>query len=202
MLHTRLIIPPVNTVVTVAEIRAHASGTPSQFDPLIEAFIPAATEQAQEDTWRQFLFATYEMKLPSFCDVIYFPHPPLSGVNSIEYIDNNGTTQTLATSAYQVDTHGEPGSVRPAINTTWPSTQSGAVNAVTIRYTAGYAMDSGDPLFPAMAKMMVKFLTTQFLQRRAPTSFLQGIVLAPIPYTYDDMLHKLRFRDERILPFR
>lgn len=201
--HTRQISRPVYPVVTVAEMREHASGIPAnQWDTLIAEFIEAATEEAQDDCWRQFLLSTYETRLNDFSETIYLPRPPLNKVLSVDYISGDGVqTRLVEGTDYQVDTHGEPGIIRPARHTTWPTVLSDTLNAVTIRYQAGYSTTSDDPLFPAQAKMLVKFLAMQLIQRRAPVTLIQGIVLEPNPYTYEDMLDKLKFRDSRVLDF-
>jgi len=68
---------------------------------------------------------------------IYLPYSPLSSVNSIKYIDENGTQQTLASNAYKVDLISEPARLLPAYGTAWPATRN-EVSAVEITLTAGW----------------------------------------------------------------
>jgi uncharacterized phiE125 gp8 family phage protein len=69
---------------------------------------------------------------------ILLPLPPLQSVTSVKYLDANGVQQTLDPTAYQVDTRSEPGELMPAYGTQWPTARSGAANAVTVRFVAGY----------------------------------------------------------------
>lgn len=66
---------------------------------------------------------------------IQIPLPPLKEVLSITYLDAAGQSQTLAPAAYVVDAASEPGWVAPA--DAWPATY-GTLNAVTVRFRAGY----------------------------------------------------------------
>lgn len=68
---------------------------------------------------------------------IDLPFPPLQFVDSIKYYDTLGTLQTLNAAAYLVDAISEPGCITPAPSMSWPDTQQ-RVNAVQIRFTAGY----------------------------------------------------------------
>ena len=49
-----------------------------------------------------------------------------------------GAVQTLDPSAYVLDGDSLPARLVPAVGTAWPATQDGAINAVTVTYTAGF----------------------------------------------------------------
>lgn len=68
---------------------------------------------------------------------IYLPYSPLASVDSIKYVDENGTLQTLSPSAYKVDMISEPARVLPAYGTAWPAIRN-EINAVEITLTAGW----------------------------------------------------------------
>ena len=78
---------------------------------------------------------------------ILLPGGYVTAVNDIDYIDSDGAPQTLTgpTSStpgtdYQEDlTDDEWPFIYPAINTAWPATNSGEVNAVLIDYQVGWA---------------------------------------------------------------
>lgn len=63
--------------------------------------------------------------------------PPLQSVTSIKYLDTDLVEQTLSAALYAVDTTREPGMVVPG-EAGWPTTGV-AINAVKIRFVAGYA---------------------------------------------------------------
>lgn len=68
---------------------------------------------------------------------IFLPLPPLQTVDSIKYYDTDGVLQTLASSAYLVDSVSEPARITPAPDTSWPTTQNRA-NAIEVTFTCGY----------------------------------------------------------------
>jgi len=70
-------------------------------------------------------------------DEIYLPKPPLVSVDSITYIDETGTQQTLDPSAYIVDGMSEPARLVPVPGTSWPATQR-RVNSISVTFTCGY----------------------------------------------------------------
>lgn len=69
--------------------------------------------------------------------------PPVLSVTSLTYVDTSGTTQTLASSGYQVDTTDRPGRIIPAYGTVWPVVR-GQLAAITITYQAGFGSNATD----------------------------------------------------------
>ena len=155
-LHTKMTVPPSVPLLTDDDAKGHAQVTSLVMDLQIREYIEIATDYTQDETWRQFLLATFQTKLDSFPDVFYLPHPPLSSVTSVAYTDVNGDAQTLtAGTDYQVDVHSEPGIIMPARGATWPTVLDGTLNAVTVTYIAGYGTASN---VPRQAKQAVRFL--------------------------------------------
>ncbi len=58
---------------------------------------------------------------------------PIQSITSVEYVDTDGATQTLASSGYQFDAKGR---LSPSYGNSWPSTRS-QYDAVTVTYIAG-----------------------------------------------------------------
>jgi uncharacterized phiE125 gp8 family phage protein len=77
--------------------------------------------------------------LDCFPPCIEMPVGPLRAVQSIQYVDNQGATQTLAASEYRVDKVSERARITPEWAKVWPSTLY-VSNAVIITYTAGHAV--------------------------------------------------------------
>lgn len=154
-----LVTPPSAEPLTSAEAGAHARLGTLQAEEvaLLDGYIMAARQRCEDVSWRQMLTATYRLRLPRFpsvCDPnegvvrdggILLPRPPLQTLTSITYVDQDGVTQTLATSAYQVEPPAGQGSERalilPAYGESWPSTRP-VPGAVQVNYTAGYG-DAG-----------------------------------------------------------
>lgn len=73
------------------------------------------------------------------------PMTNLISVESIAYVDDDGATQTLATSVYGADTYRNPGLVYLKYDQEWPTTRD-EHNAVTITYKAGFANLGASPV--------------------------------------------------------
>lgn len=131
--------------ISLSEAKAHLRIDSTAEDAYISGLIVAAREMAEAYTARSFITSTFTMKVNDFPvgeGVIRIPRTPLGSVSSIQYIDANGSTQTLSTDVYEVlsdDTRAcvvlKPGQV-------WPSARFEQYEAVTITFTAGYGVAS------------------------------------------------------------
>jgi uncharacterized phiE125 gp8 family phage protein len=137
--------PPYGEVLTVEEAKGHlkAAIDVTEDDSLIAVQIAAARELietgtgANRDRCKTMLATTFVLVMdcfPGHC--IEIPRVPLISVVSITYVDLAGTTQTLATSVYTVDT--ASGKIDLGYLQFWPSTRT-IPNAVTVRFIAGLA---------------------------------------------------------------
>jgi uncharacterized phiE125 gp8 family phage protein len=160
--------------------------------------IPAVRARAEQQTGRQLLTATWDWVLDRFpCDAteaLIVPKAPLQHVSSISYIDSDGATQTWSSSNYLVDAPGAVtvatdvykvlgttvtrGRITPAYGLTWPTTRS-QMNAVTIRFLAGYGTASDVPY--QLKRAMLLDLGTLF-ENREDMVVGQGYVISPFPY--------------------
>lgn len=130
---------------TVAEIKALIPIVGTDHDTRITTLITALRMEAEQITGRSLATSTWQIKLDAFPYEIRLLWPEIVSVESVQYIDTAGATQTLSSSLYVVDTHSEPGWILPAADTDWPDTYDTA-NAVTVNYTAGYGATSPDAL--------------------------------------------------------
>lgn len=146
---------PVSRSEAKAHLRIEASVTDD--DTLIDALIVAAREHVEDFTRRALVTQTWDLKLDAFpCDAyIKVPLPRLQSVTSITYVDTAGTTQTWSSSDYQVDTASEPGRIAPAYGESWPDTRAGQLNAVTVRFVAGYGAASAVPQKIKQAMLLI-----------------------------------------------
>lgn len=123
-------------------------------DEYVNSLIVTARKYVEQVTWRQLITATFRWKFDRLCGVWYVPRAPLQSVSSIQYVDANGTTQTLSGSLYTVDAASDPGRILPAYNQTWPGTR-GHINDATIVYVAGYGDDAADVPQPVRHAMLL-----------------------------------------------
>lgn len=192
-----LVTAPDGEPLTLAEAKRQTRRTEVEDDDayLQDALIPAVRERAEQATRRQFLTATWDLQLDAFpCWTIDVPLPPLQAVSSIHYVDTSGVTQTLAADQYVVDApgvvtvnadptyrviggRGRRGRITPAYGLIWPCTRC-QMNAVTIRFLAGYGTASDVP--PRLKMGMLLDLGTLF-ENREDQVVGQGFAVSPFP---------------------
>lgn len=107
-------------------------------DVVIDQMIDEATELIQDTCEIQLLDATAKLYLDKFPSdgVIEIGRPPVSSIDSIEYVDTDGATQTVST--WLSDLISRPARLTPAYGAVWPATRS-QPNAVTITFGCGAA---------------------------------------------------------------
>lgn len=111
--------------------------------------------------------------------------PPLQSVTSITYIDQNGTTQVLDPALYLVDAKSQPARITPAYGSIWPSTQN-QVNAVTVRFVAGYGAAAVVP--GCIKQWMLMRVSTMFENREQLSVGHTRSALIEVPPAYIDSL--------------
>lgn len=122
-----------------AKVFARFDSSAHPLDPIISSIlIPSARKNCEEYTGRSFGEQTIELTLDSFpASEIYLPRPPVVSITSIEYVDEDGVSQTLNPTDYFLDSSSDDQAwVLPALGTNWPATREQS-NAVTITYKAG-----------------------------------------------------------------
>lgn len=135
--------------VKLAEAKDHLRVDDTNSDDYISNFlIPMARAWCENFTGRQLVQATWEWKLDRFPrrddHWLLLPKSPVVSVESVQYIDTDGATQTWNAANYQVDTDSEPGRLMPVPEKSWPDEDGDRFDAVTVTFKAGYA-DSNSP---------------------------------------------------------
>ena len=162
----RLITAPVVEPVTLAEAKKQVEipAASSAHEALLESLIVAGRETVERLTRRALIDQTWELTLSEFPCEIQLPRPPLIEVTDVTYMADYQVWESLDAVTYQVTTGSNPGCVAPAVGQTWPATQAGAVEAVRIRYRAGYGVDADS--IPAALKNAVLMLVDYWFERR------------------------------------
>lgn len=177
-----LVDAPEDEPITLEEAKLHLRLEIEDDDALVDGLIAAARERAEAVTGRQLLQATWELRLDRFpCEYeIRIPKPPLISVTSLKYVDTNGTLQTWDPVNYQVDApagpFAEPGRLQPVFGASWPSARTDTLNAVIVRFVAGYG-DGGSSV-PMAIRQAMKLMLSAWYERRDDL-VLQGDV-APL----------------------
>jgi hypothetical protein len=198
----RQTIRPSVEPVTLAEAKLHFRVDFADDDSLISRIVAAARHQVETDTGRQLIPAQWTLTLDRFpltwdgginyggtggpggepyrpdWNGMVIPRPPLIAVNSIQYVDPNGVTQTWSNTLYRVDSQSEPARVTPEYGQIYPVPRI-VINAVTVQYWAGYGdtwIVSGGYLFPQSGTYslgdVVRFST---IQGSLPAGLSQGV---------------------------
>jgi uncharacterized phiE125 gp8 family phage protein len=121
----RVVTPPAELPVAVAELKQHLRVTSDDEDAALEGFLRAATE-AVEGLGLALVTATFEERLGGFPTCGRFPalrtaRTPLIAVESIGYWDSAGTQRTLDPAEYEV-LPGLHGRVHYMAQLYWPFT--------------------------------------------------------------------------------
>lgn len=163
---------PATEPVSLTEAKLHLKVDGTDDDNLITALIKAARMQAEHETRRALITQTIDVYLDAFADEILLP--PITAVTAIIYVDENGTTQTLAADQYVVDIYSEPARVVPAYGVSWPATRE-QNNAVKLRCTAGWANAAAVP--EAIKSWMLLQIGHWYANREAAAARLD-----PLPF--------------------
>jgi uncharacterized phiE125 gp8 family phage protein len=136
----KLITPPSTYPVTLAEAKLHCRVDIADDDALITAFITAATETAEQKTGRAIMSQTWELTLDAFPDTLELTRVPVQSITSVKYYDTAGVQQTVSNTLYALDATDDFGfaHISPVYAGVWPTTRD-QINAVAVRYVAGYA---------------------------------------------------------------
>ncbi len=133
-----LVTPPDGFPVLLEEAKEHLRQTLDVDDLDIVQKLDAAIAWAQEFQGIQYLTAVFDESYDCFPrDVLKLSLEPVQSITSITYLDTAGDEQTWSASLYQVD-FAKPVRIIPEPGETWPRTERGRMNAVTVRYVAGY----------------------------------------------------------------
>lgn len=191
-----LVTAPTDEPITWAQVQKqlHLDGLDDDQAFVETIIIPAVRDRCELATGRQLLTARWRLPLdwwPGWsltsyvrplvsawpCSaVIDVPKPPLqydpSGSPAIaidiSYVDTTGVTQTLASSAYDVDAPVGPrcraGRIAPAFGTIWPLVRQ-QMNAITVAFTAGYGAPADVP--PLLIAAMLQDAATLYENRES-----------------------------------
>lgn len=187
---TLVTLPQVEPVA-IGEVQEQAIVPHPEDNGLILRLITAARQHVEQVTWRQLVTATYEWRLDRLCGALYVPRPPLQSVTSIEYVDGQGTTQTLDPSAYTVDAHSTPGRIVPAHGQSWPATR-GHIDDVTVMFSAGYG--GGDDVPETLRHAILMLVAYWFEQRESAA----GRTMTSVPLGFDALIAPYRVYDPRV----
>lgn len=185
----KLVTPPAERPVSLAEARLHLRVDHTDEDDLIAGLLDAAVDHldgASGILGRALVTQAWDLVLDALpCDAIQLPLAPLVSVSSVQYYDTAGALQTLSPSLYYVDAISQPGWVTRLSTATWPDTMDGA-NAVIVRFVAGYGAAAA---VPGAIKAAIKLLVGHLYRNREATT---AEALTATPMAVDALLAPYR----------
>lgn len=135
---------PAEEPVTTAEVMAFIRSDTTE-ESALTMFIKSARASAESITRRALVTQTLDLYLDQFpWGDIVLPRPKVQSITAITYVDSNGTTQTLSTDNYVLDSVSEPGRVALAYGYSWPTART-QNNSIKVRYLTGYGLASSVP---------------------------------------------------------
>lgn len=123
--------------LSVEEFKVHARIDDTEEDTLISSMLSVAEQAAENFTWRKFVTQTWDEFFDGFDDPLYLSFAPVQSVTSVSYVDENGATQTLSSSIYELGSEYDVPLIRRKYNQVWPTTRTHE-DVVTVRYVVGY----------------------------------------------------------------
>lgn len=131
-----LVTPPTEWPVTLAEAKAQCRVTDTSEDGLIETYIKAATRYVEQTLGTSIAEQTWKLTLDEFSDAIELLRGPVISVDTFQYYDADGLTQTVDAGLYSTDLTSRSQWLVLNSDESWPTVLD-AVNAVSVTYTAG-----------------------------------------------------------------
>lgn len=192
-----LVSPPASEPIELADAKAHLRIDDATEDSYVATLIAAARAFVEGDTGLAFMSQQWLYVADSFPYSGYWPYgyasdgafayansgynayddtiklfrAPLISVQSIQYIDSTGVTQTLASNQYTVLTSSKVGEIALAYGCFWPFTRP-VRNAVSVAFTAGYSDMSLIP--PNYIGAMYLLIGDMYLNREASVDGLRA----------------------------
>ena len=171
---------PARQAVATAMVKQFLRVEHNEDDALVDMMIASATQAVEDLTHRTLASRTYRLHLdrfPAARACIVAPRPPLIAVASIEYVDTDGVTQTLAATEYKVVATRTPGEIVPAYGKSWPATRR-EPHAVTVEYSCGYG--DQDDIPPPLVMAIMQTVADMYENRE---SFVTGTIATTLPFT-------------------
>jgi uncharacterized phiE125 gp8 family phage protein len=144
-LSTIKVVEATTEPVSVAEAKLYLRVDNDEEDLLIGGLITAARQLAEGEMQRTLISTTWEMRTDAFGDALRLEWPRVLGVESLQFVAEDGEVVTLDPADYVLDNSNDvsPAYLVPAFGCAWPGTPA-EINAVRVRYVAGYRASAAD----------------------------------------------------------
>ena len=194
----KIIVQPPAEPVTLAKAKEHLKIEPEDTieDDFVTALIISAREFCEEIQNRSYVQRTIELTLDDWprCSEISLLRPPIQSVESVKYYDTENNEHIWDAQYYFVDVDSEPGRIVPNYSQIFPTITLRPINAIKIRYIAGYLPgepDSDDNIdyavnVPQKVKQAILLLVGYWHSNREAA--LAGIVTKEVEFSVKALL--------------
>ena len=156
---------PTISPISVAEAKQHLRVDHDSDNNYISSLIKVATASAENYLRRGIMQQTRRWdgcEFPSGGWVLDLP--PLVSVSSLDYTATDGSTVTVGSSVYEVDTTSVPGRVYLGKDQTWPTPIESLHDAVRLSFVTGHATSSS--AVPVEYKHAIKLMVERWYEHR------------------------------------
>jgi uncharacterized phiE125 gp8 family phage protein len=188
------ITAPLSPAVSIQRARENSRVDGSDHDNTLKDNIEAATVWIQDQTDTALITSTWRWTLDRFpvrSKLLRLPRWPVQSIESIQYTDANGDTQTIA--AEDIVLRLNNGRARIALKQwkAWPATQL-TPDAVRINFVAGFG-DSPNSV-PAAWQLPILLLVGHWFENRE--AVVIGTISSDLPMGVQAMVDTLRDPDD------
>ena len=182
-----VVTPAAKLPVALDEAKEQCRVDIDDDDVLIANYLNAAVYRCQLAARRTFITTTYDGYFDRWpASGIEFPLPPLQSVTGVYYTDEDGTEAEWSSDYYIVDTTSTPGRLVYKRTAVSPSVVLQEINAVRIRFVAGYGDDPSD--VPEIYSQAIRMLLGHYYENREALLVAQGLSLSELPLSVADLL--------------
>lgn len=178
--------------ISLVEMKEHLNVDDSDHDTTITALTQAAIQYLDGDKGilgRALAPALYRAEMSGFpAGPLCIPLPPTISVDAIEYLDENGNLQTLATSEYRVTGLGSKDGATVVLDqvagVVWPPVQVGSdPDTVRVTFRAGFeTLDSpSEAAVPEPLVTAIKLIVADWYDHRS--SSVVGTSAQEMPFS-------------------
>lgn len=204
---TNVVQPPLKGPVTLDDLKRHLRITHHEEDALLQTYINSARWVFEGITSRILTTTEFEDTRPCFprtrwsastytgniynVDAWELDYNPNAGVSSIQYFDEDNNLQTLDSSKYHVQLHGDTATIITPVDDPWPATRQ-RIDAVTVKYTAGHGTNPEEVKKNAPDGYQAIMLLAGHYATLGRDSFATGTIVQDIPLTVQSLINSLK----------
>lgn len=156
-----LVMKPAALPVERESVWGHLNATPLSApddSAFIDEIIAAAVERLDGPEGllnRALITQQWRVEMPRFPSLIRIPLARCRQVDAIAYVDEAGENHSLDPASYVISgLHTDRCFVRPVAGTSWPESEVGNLEAVSVTFTSGFGDDAGDVPAPLRLAVM------------------------------------------------